>query len=243
MDYIIAISFGLVFGSFGNVVISRIGKGESVVFPASHCPKCGKSLKWFHNIPLLSYIFLGGKCAFCREKIGLIYPIVECATALLFCAALYKTGANYHAIFAALALFCLLCLSVIDFQTLHAPDSVNFAALALALFATTDLLANLQNALIVAGALCLLRMALSSAIQKEAMGEADIIVGGAMGALLGLLGALLALYFAALIAIAPALINRKKGNAQTPFIPFLAIGTLIVFLFGDRIAAILGWNF
>ncbi|GHS86624.1 prepilin peptidase [Campylobacterota bacterium] len=242
MEYLAAIVFGLAFGSFGNVLILRLSKGENIAFPASHCPECGQNLRWFHNIPLLSYLFLRGKCAFCSGKISPIYPAIEAATALLFCAALYKTGANYYAVFAAITLFLLLCLSAIDLRTLTAPDSVNFAALFTALFASGAIAQNIQAALILAGALSLLRMALSSFLKKEAMGEADVILGATMGAFLGLLGAFLALFIAALLAIVPALINQKKGEAQTPFIPFLAAGTLIVFLFGQTLMQLLGWQ-
>ncbi|MDR1911831.1 MAG: prepilin peptidase [Helicobacteraceae bacterium] len=226
---------GLCFGSFANVVIIRLGKNESVVFPASHCPKCKNPLRWFHNIPVFSFIFLRGKCAFCGEKISVIYPIVEIITSLLFCAAFYKLGVSYWTVFAALTLFALLCLSVIDFQTMMAPDSLNFLAFFFALLTSGDILTNLQAALLIAGALTLLRMGLSSALKKEAMGEADIILGATMGAFLGLFGAFLALFLAALLAIIPALINKKGGQSQTPFIPFLALGTLIVFLFDKRL--------
>jgi leader peptidase (prepilin peptidase)/N-methyltransferase len=242
MEYLAAIVFGLVFGSFGNVLILRLSNGENIAFPASHCPKCGQNLRWFHNIPLFSYIFLRGKCAFCGEKISPIYPIIELATALLFCAALYKMGINYFAILAALTLFLLLCLSMIDLRTMTAPDSINFAALFISLFAAGEITQNFQNALLLAGGLSLLRMALSSLLKKEAMGEADVILGATMGAFLGLLGAFLALFIASLLAIVPALINKyKNGTQQTPFIPFLAAGTLIVFMFGDEIKRLLNW--
>ena len=75
---------GLCIGSFLNVVILRTVSEESIVFPASKCPKCQNSLKWYHNIPVLSYIFLRGKCAFCKEPISIQYPIVELLRAMLF---------------------------------------------------------------------------------------------------------------------------------------------------------------
>ncbi len=76
---------GLCVGSFLNVVIIRVPKEESIVFPASHCVKCNKALKFYHNIPLISWIFLGGKCAFCKEKISIQYPIIELLSGLIFC--------------------------------------------------------------------------------------------------------------------------------------------------------------
>ncbi|MDR0665329.1 MAG: prepilin peptidase [Helicobacteraceae bacterium] len=240
--YFLAAILGLCFGSFANVIIIRMSKGESVVFPASHCPKCKNALKLYHNIPVFSFIFLRGRCGFCGEKISVMYPIIEIATALLFCAALYKLGASYFAIFTALTLFLLLCLAVIDLQTLMAPDSLNFLALFFALVSSASILENLTDALLIAGGLSLLRMGLSSLLKKEAMGEADVIFGATMGAFLGLLGALLALFIAALSALVPALINRKSGRLETPFIPFLAFGVVIVFLFGDKIQTLLGWQ-
>ena len=81
---------GLVIGSFLNVVILRTVSGESIVFPASKCPKCQTPLKWYHNIPVFSYLFLGGKCAFCKERISIQYPIVELLTGILFVALFLK---------------------------------------------------------------------------------------------------------------------------------------------------------
>ena len=75
---------GVAIGSFLNVVILRVPKGESISFPASHCPKCNNKLKFYHNIPLLSWIFLGGKCAYCKEKISLQYPLIEFLTSIIF---------------------------------------------------------------------------------------------------------------------------------------------------------------
>ena len=81
---IFVIVIGLVWGSFLNVVIYRLPRGESLITPPSTCPSCGRRIKWYDNIPVLSYLFLGGKCRFCRNKISLIYPVVESLTAILF---------------------------------------------------------------------------------------------------------------------------------------------------------------
>ena len=81
---IIIIILGLVLGSFYNVVGLRIPNGESIIKPGSHCPKCNHKLSWYENIPVLSYIFLGGKCKNCKQKISIIYPIIEILTSFLF---------------------------------------------------------------------------------------------------------------------------------------------------------------
>jgi leader peptidase (prepilin peptidase)/N-methyltransferase len=84
MELIIFAILGLAVGSFLNVLIIRIPKNESVAFPPSHCIKCGKRLKFYHNIPLLSWIFLGGRCVYCKEKISFQYPLVEALTSIIF---------------------------------------------------------------------------------------------------------------------------------------------------------------
>jgi leader peptidase (prepilin peptidase)/N-methyltransferase len=122
--------FGLVIGSFLNVVIFRIPKGESISFPASHCQSCNTPLKWYHNIPLLSWIFLGGKCAFCKEKISKQYPIVELTNAIIYLLLFFKLGLVWYMPFVAITFSALLALVMIDFEYMAVPDSINFFALA-----------------------------------------------------------------------------------------------------------------
>ncbi|MDR0746999.1 MAG: prepilin peptidase [Helicobacteraceae bacterium] len=241
MEWFFIIIVGLCFGSFANVLIVRLPSNESIAFPASHCPKCKHKLRIYHNIPLLSYIFLGGKCAFCKKPISIVYPLVELSSAIIFTLIFYKLGITVFAIFTSLAFLLLLVLSIIDMKTLMASDSVNFSALAFAIFSSGSFVDNATNALLLAGALSLLRMGLSSLLKKEAMGEGDIILGATMGALLGAKGALLALFIAALAALLPALYNRRNNQAETPFIPYLSFGTLVVFIFEQRLFDLLGW--
>ena len=134
--------FGLLFGSFLNVLILRIPKEESIVFPGSHCPKCNNKLKWWHNIPVLSWVLLGGKCHFCKEKISVQYPLVEVATALIFAVVYWKLQNVPYAIIAGLVFALLLGFSVIDFRYKAVPDSLNLSALTLAIFASSDIVGN-----------------------------------------------------------------------------------------------------
>ena len=263
-DLIVAFGFilGLLIGSFLNVVILRLPQNESIIYPASHCPKCKEKLKWWHNIPLLSWILLQGRCYYCKEPISWQYPAIEIATATLFAIIFYKEGLTFQAFVIAALFSSFLALSVIDLYYKAVPDSLNLFAALLALLSSDDYLQNLQNATIVAGALAMLRfivsyyvskkeqMHLNKKLQKapwlrayypkfimiEAMGEGDIIVGFAMGGVLGLKKTLLALFLAALIALPASLYNRiYRGDAQLPFIPFLALGTFLSYLFGSTI--------
>jgi len=231
---------GLTVGSFLNVVIYRTPRGENIAWPGSHCPKCGKSLRWYHNIPLLSWLVLGGKCAFCGEKISFRYPLIELLNALLWTILWLKIGHPLEFFFIAASFSALLALTAIDFEYYAVPDSVNFFALGSALLAAAArswqngtweyALLALKDAVLAAGGLWLLAWLLGKALNKEAMGGADVIVAGTMAALLGFPAFFVALFVAALLAIIPSLLAK---DTVVPFVPFLAMGTLILYLF-DR---------
>ena len=256
--------FGALFGSFLNVVIYRIPRGESVVFPASHCPRCGTNLKPWHNVPILSWLFLRGRCAFCGVPISAQYPIIELISGIIAAAVYLKMGISYVGIMATAVFLTLLALSVIDFYYKMVPDSLNLLALTLAIVgaASPQMFAeNLKNALLFAGGFALLRFYVSyylfvklkrmspnlkqaSWVKNyntipavvEAMGEGDIMIAATMGALLGVQLGLAAIFLSALLALPAMLLMRNlPGGAQVPFIPFLAMATWIVYLFDTPI--------
>ncbi len=243
---------GSVIGSFLNVLIVRIPKGENIAYPASHCPQCGHPLKWRHNIPLVSWVLLKGQCAFCRSPISRIYPTVELITGLLYATVAVKTGLNAEWFVVSTIFALLLALSVIDFRYYAVPDALNIAALALALLLPlfnlgwdaitghtapleryeTMLLHRFEDAAILAVAFFLLGQGVKWIIKKDALGEADIIIAATMGALLGFPLALIAIYIAAVLAIVPALFARGH---MVPFVPFLAMGTWVAWIFDKPI--------
>ena len=232
---IIVFIFGAMIGSFLNVVIYRIPKGESIVFPASKCQSCQNSLKWWHNIPIFSWLFLRGKCYFCKEKISAQYPIVELLTGVIFVALYFKLGLVWYLPFIAASFAALFALVMIDFKYMAVPDNVNFAALIFALVQPEFLMA-LLYASIAAGGLYLIGLLSSLLARKQAMGGADVIVAGTMGALLGFPNFFVALFLSALLAMIPALIWREKG---VPFVPFLALATFIVYLYDTQATQLL----
>lgn len=227
LQAIVIFIFGIAIGSFLNVVIYRIPKGESIVFPASKCQSCQTPLKWYHNIPIFSWIVLGGKCAFCKEKISAQYPIVEFLTGVLFVILYFKVGLTWYLPFVAASFASLLALVMIDFEYMAVPDSVNFAALIFALV-QPNFLDALMYAAIAAGGLYLIGLLSSWIARREAMGGADVIVAGTMGALLGFPNFFIAIFLSAILAMIPAMIWRDKG---VPFVPFLAMATFIVYLY------------
>jgi leader peptidase (prepilin peptidase)/N-methyltransferase len=227
--------FGAMIGSFLNVVIYRIPKGESIVFPASKCQSCQIPLKWWHNIPILSWLFLRGKCYFCHEKISLQYPVVEFLTGIIFTALYLKLGLVWYLPFVAASFAALFALVMIDFKYMAVPDNVNFAALAFALVQPDFIHAALYAA-IAAGGLYLIGLLSSLLARRQAMGGADVIVAGTMGALLGFPNFFVAIFLSAILAIVPALIYRKRG---VPFVPFLAMATLITYLYDTQATQLL----
>ena len=119
---------GACLGSFYNVVILRSLTNESIVFPSSKCPKCGEKLKPWHNIPIFSYIFLRGKCAFCKEKISIQYPIIEILTAILFAICFVKFGYEWKTIFAMFISSALVIMSMTDLKEKLVDRFIHFIA-------------------------------------------------------------------------------------------------------------------
>lgn len=241
IELITVIIFGLCLGSFLNVLIIRIPRDENIAFPASHCLHCGKALKFYHNIPLFSYIFLRGKCGFCKVKISLQYPLIEVISSVLCVFVYMRFGFSVESIFIALSLLLLLALSVIDWRFSEVPDNLNFFALLFALISGIllykDFLFVVGSAFSFAGFFMLLRFAFQSFAKKEALGEGDIIIVATMAGLLGWKIAMIAIFLGALFALFPLLFYGKI--AKIPFIPFLFSGLLVCLFFNEFFVAFL----
>ena len=239
--------FGLLFGSFLNVLIIRLPQNKSVVFPRSSCPKCNHIISWYYNIPVISYIFLKAKCAYCKEKISIQYPIVEFVSALVSLALYIKLGMGLTFLYSLIFFYTLIVLSFIDFKYKAVPDYLLLIALIFSFFVTSyDLITAFKNAFIVSGAFVLLNFLITFYIQnikarilkdeslktQEALGEGDIPILASLGILLGIKGALLAIFLASVFAIIPSIyFNIKKKDIQTPFIPYLVLGLLVEYFF------------
>jgi len=238
MDFIIYIFvfvLGACIGSFLNVVIYRVPLGKSIVSPPSSCPNCGSRIKPWHNIPLLGWLMLKGKCASCSHKISVRYPIIELLSGILAVLVYNKTSLNIFFIINFALFATLLALSVIDLDYKAVPDSLNLLALTLSFFSSPDIITNFTNALILMGGMSLIRYYVSYFIKREAMGEGDIIVAGTMGGVLGIKLAMVAIFIGSALAIVPSLYNRiKNSDYELPFIPFLALGTFIVWLYKEE---------
>jgi leader peptidase (prepilin peptidase)/N-methyltransferase len=243
-ELIFVFIIGAAIGSFMNVLILRTPRDENVSFPASHCMSCNTPLRAWHNIPIFSWLFLRGKCAFCGEKISIQYPLIEALSGLIFLFSAMKLGISVQGFGVALTFDLLLALSVIDYRYKMVPDSINLSALTIAMISATSLGQlgyNVSNALLFAGGFTLLRFYLSYLLKKEAMGEADIMIAATMGALLGVKLGLVAIFAGAVLAL-PALLltqGESEDSKQLPFIPFLAMGCWIVLMFDTYVSAYL----
>jgi Type II secretory pathway, prepilin signal peptidase PulO and related peptidases len=185
--------FGLVIGSFLNVVIYRLPNNMNIAFPASHCPSCGNQLKWYHNIPVLSYIFLGGKCAYCKKPISPRYMMVELLNCILWILCYLKFGQNIFALLSMLFCSLMICVIYIDLEHMIIPDSINIAIAVVGILAIIfgngqlnaiwweRLIGGFGMFLLSFGILALFRVIL----KKDAIGGGDIKFLGAVGLFLG----------------------------------------------------------
>lgn len=233
---------GLVCGSFANVLIYRLPRCESVVFPGSHCPACGTPIPWYLNIPVLSFLALRGRCASCKVPISPRYPLVEASTGLLFLACAWAWGPTVKAGWGAA--FCLLCLplGLIDLEHQILPDRLTYPGLAAGLlFSVTGQATAWKDALAGAVAGAVLPMAVMGAYwlirREEGMGWGDVKLLAMIGAFLGWKGVLLTLMAGALagtfIGGGYLLVSGKGRRTPLPFGTFLCAAALLVLFFGD----------
>jgi len=250
---IFVILFALVFGSFLNVLIYRLPLDKSFFTPIrSTCPKCNYQLKWYENIPLISYIFLKAKCSSCKSDISTVYFIVELLSVIITYSLFLKLGLNYNFYITVILFYILIVLSFIDLKYKAVPDYLLLIAL-LCTFLLSNI--NYQDMFIFTGVFVLLNFILTFYIQnikskltknkelqiQTALGEGDIPIVAIIAAILGLKLSIVAVFIASITAIIPSIYNIiQKDDIETPFIPFLVFGLFIVYLFNTKILYYIG---
>ena len=240
--------FGACIGSFLNVLILKLPLNESLLSSKrSKCPSCNHIIYWYHNIPLLSYIFLKAKCSYCKEKISFQYFLVEILSAIITLVLFLKLGLSYEFIFMSLLSYVLIVLSFIDLKYKAVPDYLLLIAFLLSFFSTNlSIFDSFKNAFLFAGALVLLNFVITFYIQniksrllkdeslktQEALGEGDIPIIAMIGVVLGVSSGVIAIFLAAFFAIIPSIYsNLVKKDIQTPFIPYLVLGFFTEYFF------------
>jgi leader peptidase (prepilin peptidase)/N-methyltransferase len=230
---------GLALGSFLTVVASRLPEGRSLARPRSSCRACATEIAWYDNVPVLSYLWLRGRCRACSAPIGLRYPAVELATALLVAAAFLRFGLSGRAFVAAFVAACLVVLSAIDVERRILPDRIVLPATAIVLAAQIALYPDRALEWVIAplGASLFLFLALLAYPGGMGMGDVKLalLLGAALGkvVVVGLMIGMLAAMGAALVLFARHGLRARK--MAIPFGPFLAFGALLALFFGAEI--------
>jgi leader peptidase (prepilin peptidase) / N-methyltransferase len=241
--------FGLVLGSFLNVCIYRLPREESIINPSSHCPECKAPIRWHDNIPVLSYIFLKGKCRFCKFPISPRYITVEILTAVLLLLAYIMFGVGLK-FFIYSTLFCALIIAAfVDFKYQIIPDEVTYTGMILGLAFSLFYpslqgasvwymgLLNSASGLLAGGVSIYLTGVVGQMIfKKEAMGGGDVKLMAAIGAFLGFKYVLLVFFMAPFFGSVVGIIMKLKYKIEViPYGPYLSLATVIVALWGRNI--------
>jgi leader peptidase (prepilin peptidase)/N-methyltransferase len=258
---IIVFIFGSIVGSFLNVCIHRMPKGESIVWPRSHCPKCQKRIPGYDNIPFISYILLKGRCRFCKERISLRYPLVELLTALLTLALFMRFGLSYGFFLYMVMLWGLLIATFVDIPHRIIPDEVSVGGMIIGFimvsvkgFSFTPLGYNFHPMLrslfgiIVGGGVIYLTGAIFDLVyfkwlkkpaingETESMGGGDVKLLAMIGAFMGWQKALLTFFLAPFLGIVVGIVTLvKKNDHAIPYGPFLSIAALVSLFWADKI--------
>ena len=227
---------GAVIGSFLNVCIHRLPRRESLAFPGSHCPSCGKPIRAYDNIPILSFLLLRGRCRSCKTRISWQYPLVELLNGLGYLFLAFKFGWTLENIFYALFISSLLVITFIDFHYQIIPDRITYPGIAVGLIGSATVLPDgIQNALIGLALGGLLFYAVAW-VSRGGMGGGDIKLIAMIGAFLGwtnvLLTILISSFLGSVVGIFLMLFHGKDRKYPVPFGPFLAMGAILSLFFG-----------
>lgn len=242
MEIFFSFLIGLVIGSFINVVVYRLPQGESIVMPRSYCTYCKSPLRFWQLIPLVSYLILGGRCGQCTHPFSPRYFLVELANGSLFALLTTFYGVGLYTLFHSILIAILIAISIIDWEHLIIPDSLNITIIFLGLLGiflgiTVTWSHAVLGAFLGGGILLLLAL-----FFPDGMGGGDIKLIFALGLITGWQWILLLLFLASLIGTAFGAINilikgREKGRL-IPFGPFLALGALMTIHFGEQLISL-----
>ncbi len=242
---VFAFFFGLILGSFLNVCIHRMPTGSSIIHPPSSCPSCGVKIRFYDNIPLLSYLFLRGRCRRCDAPIPLRYPLVELLTGLLSTALVLRYGPGVPYVLHLAFVSGLIVITFIDLQHQIIPDAISLpgvavgVAVSLTPWGSVSWVDSLIGAAAGGGGLLAVAWGFERLTGKEGMGLGDVKLLAMIGAWMGWRALpfiiLSSSLFGILIGGAALLLARRGLRARIPFGPFLALGTLLLFFFGREI--------
>jgi leader peptidase (prepilin peptidase) / N-methyltransferase len=247
MNYLIPIIvfvFGAIIGSFLNVCIYRIPRSKSIVKPNSFCPNCEKPIEFYDNIPIVSYIILGGKCRNCGAKISMRYPFVELMTAVIFLMISSRWGISYESFIQMFFVSLLIIISFIDYDFQIIPDILSIGGLVVGVlisFVRTGFQFKdaLYGVLLGGGALLAIAYGYQLIMKREGMGGGDIKLLAMIGSFTGFKGVIFALVggsiIGTLVGIPLMLIKKENTKYAIPFGPFLSLAAFLYLFTGNNI--------
>ena len=237
-ELLLFIVIGMSIGSFLNVLIYRLPKEESIIFPSSYCPHCNKSISWYYNIPILSFIILRGISSCCNKKISLSYPVVEISSLLLWVWSFYYiTGTFNHILFLFMS-SCLLVIIFTDYNHFFIPIQLNIAMFLCCLISfyylgTYNIKNHFFSMLLLSGYFLILMFLISFLLKKDAMGYGDIILIGVMGFWLGLIDGLIIIFMASVLSIIHWFFLKfanKKEEVILPFGSTISVSAILIYI-------------
>lgn len=251
--FILVFIVGLSIGSFLNVLIYRLPREKKFVFGRSFCPSCKNEIKFYDNIPVLSYLILAGKCRFCKSKISIRYPLVELLNSLAYLFFFFQYGVSYNFL-----IFCFLSSALIviffvdiDFQII--PDSITLPGMIIGLAISflpnsIGIISSLIGLAVGGGVLYLIAILGDWLFKKDSMGGGDIKMTAMLGAFLGWQKVVLIFFTGACLGLVASIImmivsKNIRSTRVIPFGPFLATAAMIAIIYGDRIISLYLDNF
>ena len=237
--YILIFLYGLLIGSFLNVVIYRVPEKQNIVTTRSHCMSCGYELKWYDLVPLFSYLALGGKCRKCKAKISVQYPLIEVLNGILYLVVFAKWGLSVDSLLYCLLFSALIALSVIDFRTYEIPLGINGCILLLGVLQVVFHLSSWKDYLIGFLAVSLPLYLLFMITKGRGIGGGDVKLMAVCGLVIGWQNIILAFFLGCIIgSVIHVLRMRLSGESHVLAMgPYLSLGVMIAALYGQEMIA------
>jgi len=243
--YVFVALFGISIGSFLNVLIYRLPRNMPFFLNRSICPNCQKNLNWYHNIPILAFLFLRGKCAFCSTRISWRYPVIEAINGLFYLYFYWQFGLSHQFLIFSILSSALLAIFFIDIEFQIIPDAITLPGIILGLALSwlpggIGIINAVIGMLVGGGALYLMALLGDWIFKKESMGGGDIKMSAMLGAFLGWKQIFLIFICSSVVGLLVSLVlmvfsKKLRQSRVVPFGPFLAIAAAVAMLYGRQI--------
>lgn len=236
--YVLSVVLGLAIGSFLNVVIYRLPRHESLWRPASHCPGCDAAIRWYDNVPVISWVVLRGRCRTCGSRISIRYPVVEAITAGAFALAVWRFGLTWPLLVAWAFIAAMIAVAFIDYDHMVIPNKIVLPGTVIGLAASVAINPHRWWVYLAASLGAAAFMFVLVMLWPGGMGPGDIKMALFMGAVLGahvVVAVFAAFLFGALVGVYLMVVLKRSRKVKIPFGPFLALGSVLAVFLGEAI--------